>query len=150
MQKSVLVPILICCFALAGCRDEGLPVDPPVSPEPPAPNYTVEEEQVIANCYILQQAVEAFAADNNGIYPHSESDENLSGNTFVDLLPGGRYMENPYSGRNTEPRWGVAAYPGECGYVKVSDATGTPVDYTISGFGESEIILYLSKDSPLP
>jgi len=149
MQKSVLVPILICCFALAGCRDEGLPVDPPVTPEPPAPNYTVEEEQVIANCYIVQQAVEAFAANNSGIYPDNEDrDTDLSGNTVIDLLPGGTHLWNPYYERYTEPSYGLALNPGETRYVRTTDDSGIAVNYVITGFGETERILTLTKDDP--
>jgi len=151
MQKSVLIPILICCFALAGCRDEGLPVDPPVAPDPPAPNYTVEEEQVIANCYIVQQAVEAFAADNNGVYPWDPSaDTNLSGNTVIDLLPGGIHLENPYLGANVEPFHGFATNPGQIGHWATTGGTGEPTDYVITGHGETDVILTLTKDGPVP
>jgi len=122
-----------------------------VTPEPPAPTLTLEEEQVVANCYIVQQAVEAFAADNNGVYPHDEyGDRNLSGNNVLELLPGGGPLENPYDGSYSEPRLGIAAFPGQTGYNKTSDANGVPVDYVVSGYGESEVILYLTKDGPLP
>ena len=150
MKKSVIASILLYSFVLAGCRDQSLPVDPPVNPPPPTLQLTLEEEQVVANCYTVQEAVEAFAADNNGVYPHNTTtDTNLSSNTVVDLLPGGMHLLNPFTGFRQEPRDGAAATPGETGYLKTVDGNLVPVNYVIAGFGETETILILTKDGPV-
>ena len=143
-MRNMILSILLSVIFLAGCLDDPANIDPPGDGP-----YSPEEQQVIANCYTVQQAVEAFAADNGGVYPSDISaDMTPSGDTVIDLLPGGTYLENPFQGVNTVPNVGAAAYPGETGYVPTMDG-GVVIDYVISGFGESDIILTLTKDGPL-
>ena len=65
MRLSTLLAASLLFFALAGCGDEE--IAQPQLPQEPA--LSREESLVVANCYTLQEAVEAFAAGNNGEYP---------------------------------------------------------------------------------
>jgi len=136
MKKSLILLILPLLLA-AGCGNENAPVV--VEPS--------LEDLVIANCYILQQAVEAFAARNNRAYPWNvTTDQNLDGNTVWELLPGAVLLENPFTNLPSEPVDGAALLPGKTGYTVRTIAGQTPVDYFITGFGESDIIIMLTKD----
>ena len=150
MNKSVITLILLCSCVLSGCRDGG-PVDPAGTP-PEFLELWQKEQQVIANCYTVQKAVEAFAADNDGVYPWNlgmsakSQDTNLSGDTVIDLLPGGVRLENPFWNVNSEPFDGSAASPGQTGYRPQTPAPGIPVDYVITGFGVEKGIITITKD----
>ena len=101
---------------------------------------------VIANCYIVQAAAEAFAAENNGVYADDVGvDATPAGTTLMDLRPGGTSFENPYTTWLTEPVAGAAAWPGSNGYVDMKDASGTQVGYTITGYGAQWIIFTIRK-----
>ena len=88
-------------------------------------------------------AVEAWAAVNNGVYPADpDVHQNLNGDTVIDLLPDGDYLVNPYDGYRTEPQQTSATLPGDVGYIPIS-SLNTRIGYTISGYGDDKIILYL-------
>jgi hypothetical protein len=56
-------------------------------------------KQVYYYCKIVQQAVEDFAASNQGYYPSdADCDATPQGDTLVDLLPGGCLLENIFTG----------------------------------------------------
>ncbi len=89
--------------------------------------------QVLLNCGLVRAAAEAFAADNNGLYPADASGSvSLLGKTLIDYLPGGERLLNPYHGQATEPVDGVAANQGETGYFACY-CPGTPKGYCITG-----------------
>ena len=136
MKKSLTFLILLLLFA-PGCGDERSPVDvtEPLSPE---------EAQVIANCLAVQQAVEAFAAQDGGVYPSNVGvDVTPSGQTVVDLLPGGLNLENPFTTAFNQPVDGVAGLIGETGYAPDNQGPLT-VGYQITGFGADSIIITLT------
>ena len=75
------------------------------------------EARVIENCILTSEAAEAFAADNDGVYPVDHLVVNKAGRTMRQYLPGGNLLVNPYTQRRSEPHWGVnARTPGEIGY----------------------------------
>ena len=102
-----------------------------------------KEAKVKGAGHTLQLAAEDFAVRNDGIYSDAAGD-------VGPLLPvdpnGGNNLENAFTGQYTEPVWaGAAANSGEVGIVNVVDATGTPVGYTINGWGEeNEIFVFNS------
>ncbi len=76
-------------------------------------NTPAVADLVLKNCLLVQEAAEAFAAENNGIYPYNLSSTSLAGNTLVDLLPQGTLLVNPVTGQASEPNpayWGGAGY----------------------------------------
>jgi hypothetical protein len=102
------------------------------------------EEQTISNCYTLLDAVETFAADNNGVYPSDVGvDTTPSGQTVTDLLPGGHLLTNPYTLAATEPVNGVAVNPGETGYSPAHGG-GIKASCIITGYGRYWPIISLS------
>jgi hypothetical protein len=103
------------------------------------------EEAVVANCLILQAAVEEFAAQNVYGFPvHILEDTTDTGLTAIDLLPGGERLVNPFTGRRTEPVDRRAASQGEVGYEEFvcgSVCSG----YTITGCGWDSVIVVLTN-----
>ncbi len=104
-----------------------------------------KDDRVIQNCYLVQAAVEAFAADNNGVYANNGGSVNPLGKKLTDYLPGGRLLINPYSTARTEPNWGgLAATAGGTGYLSVDTNGDLVMDgYNIDGItgdGYTQII----------
>lgn len=98
-------------------------------------NLDPREANVLSNCRTVQIAIEEFARLNNGIYPSNvDVDSTPSGETVIDLLPGGRRLTNPITTVATEPVDAAAAQPGEVGVVPVV-AGGVNIGYTITGNG---------------
>ncbi|UCF04736.1 MAG: hypothetical protein JSV33_12545 [bacterium] len=104
-------------------------------------NIPALEDSVRANCLRVQAAADAFAAQNNDIYPQDvDVDMTPAGDTVIDLLPGGSYLVNPFTGMVTEPVNHQASYPGQTGYVPIIGThpvhgPGVCVGYTITGVG---------------
>ena len=106
----------------------------------------VLENEVIANCYTVQQAVEIFAAQNNGEYPDDVAvHATPAGDTVTDLLPGGVLLTNPSWNIATEPGDGAATQAGQTGYTDTKD-NGVSVGYHITGFGVYQTIITISMD----
>lgn len=141
MRKSILI-LLLAPVALFGCSDDENVVVNKVSPE----------DLVIANSHAVQDAVEAFAAENNGEYPTNDSHRSLAGNNLIDLLPSGTRLQNPFTGEEAEPSSPHALYPGTIGYRPSMDwdSQGRPFapGYFITGFGESTEIISLVRNYP--
>jgi prepilin-type N-terminal cleavage/methylation domain-containing protein len=97
-----------------------------------------KEASVKSNCHTTQLAAEDFAVQNDGVYATDNTTALPSGDTIVDLLPGGALLENPFTKNPTEPAvWGAAANnPGEIGYNPVQNA-GVMIGYTITGVGKT-------------
>ena len=117
------------------------------------PNYMkvqnrAKEARVRGNCHTVQLAAEDFATKNDGIYANdTDTDTAPDGSTIVDILPGGVLLENAFTKNDTEPlSSGVAANPGEIGYVPVAVA-GLNIGYIITGFGKSMMVANLSNGS---
>jgi hypothetical protein len=88
------------------------------------------------------EAVEAFASENNGVYPTDiGADTTPSGKTVTDLLPGGRLLVNPYTLVASEPTNGTAAVPGGTGYLPIMVSAGYALGCGITAWGtETQII----------
>ncbi len=102
-----------------------------------------KEAKVKGGAHTLQLAAEDFAVRNQGIYSDAAGD-------VGPLLPldpnGANNLENAFTRLYSEPQWaGMAANPGELGIVNVVDATGTPVGYTINGWGQENEVVVLSS-----
>jgi hypothetical protein len=99
----------------------------------------------IANCLLVQRAVERFAAENGGAYPRGSWDLTPLGHTYVDFLPCGTLLRNPYHCQNTEPVDESAAQPGETGYVPMMQ-DGRWAGYWITGHGRRELIVEIGRE----
>ncbi len=142
MKRSTALSILLPLLVISSCLEDKSPIIPS------AP-LTPEEAQVIANCYVVQQAAEDFAAANGGVYASNVSlDTNLNGDTIINLLPGGTRLENPFTGSLSEPGEGPAARRGETGYLPAIEQ-GVNVNYTISGKGENLVFVLLTSDTTI-
>ncbi len=105
-----------------------------------------KEASTKSNCHTTQLAAEDFAVQNDGVYAALTTSVALSGQTIITMLPGGVLLANPFTKAVSEPIDGVAATPGQTGYVVVADANGTNVGYSITGAGkESTVILTLTS-----
>jgi hypothetical protein len=104
---------------------------------PDVETHTQREQSVIDNCLTVIAAVEAFAADNGGVYPYNGTTKTPAGQTVGDYLPEGLLLVNPYTGVRTEPQWvGAPANPGQTAYQFVDqDGDGTPDHYLVGGVG---------------
>jgi len=105
-----------------------------------------KEDSVVANCYIVRDAAEAYAAANNGVYATDPWGDALpDGRTLVDFLPGGRLLMNPFNGLRNLPVPGHASLPGETSYTGRTSVE--PYGYVIRGVGEDhDVILALHTD----
>jgi hypothetical protein len=142
-MKTLLALQLMIILVVCGCGREGSPVvnpgPPPESPQAP------DESIVVSSCGILRAAADQFAAENQGVYPNDvDSDSTAAGNTLLDFVPGGQLPDNPFTKQPTVPINGVAANPGEIGYVPVKEGEWN-VGYLITGFGASALIAELSN-----
>jgi prepilin-type N-terminal cleavage/methylation domain-containing protein len=93
-----------------------------------------KEAKVKGAAHTVQLAAEDFAVRNDGIYSDAAAD-------VGPLLPAGTLLnnrlQNAFDGNYTEPRFAAAAAAaGQVGIVSIVDAAGTPVGYTITGFGK--------------
>jgi len=93
-----------------------------------------KEAKVKGGAHTLQLAAEDFAVRNDGLYSDAAAD-------VGPLLPtdpgGGNNLQNAFDASWTEPVWaGAAAATGNIGILQILDAGGTPVGYTITGFGK--------------
>lgn len=79
--------------------------------------HVEREKLVLDNCLAVRDAVEAWAADNQGAYPNNLGSENLLGESVIDYLPGAILLENPFTGLRTEPVSGAAATLGSTGFT---------------------------------
>jgi prepilin-type N-terminal cleavage/methylation domain-containing protein len=110
------------------------------------PNYflmQVQEKEVVVknNCRTVQLTAEDFAVQNNGVYANRLNSKTPSGQTMIDLLPGGVHLVNPFEEKYTEPRdWndtdhGFVRVPGDIIYTPIFNDDGVCVGCTIIGRG---------------
>ena len=107
------------------------------------PNYMnlecrAKEASVKSNCHTVRLAAEEFAVINSGLYPTShDADVAPDGSRMIDLLPGGRLLENPFTRARTEPITAAAAQSeGEVAYKPIM-VNGCAVGYAITGAGRA-------------
>ena len=118
--------LIMLLMMLASCSG-----DNPTTVAPPTP-----DDVVVANALLIQDLAEAYAAENDGKYPPYS---NI--NSSIPDLP---LLENPYTGRMTEPRRNAAVCPGEIWYRPTIDHDG----YLISGAGGSTEVVLLYRNYP--
>ncbi|UCF79096.1 MAG: type II secretion system protein [Candidatus Eiseniibacteriota bacterium] len=107
------------------------------------PNYMsmtrkAKESTVKRNCHNVQLAVELFATGTNGVYPDANDGAIVA--NIVPELPGAQRLRNPFTNLRTEPVAGAAAAIGQTGY-QVTNLLGVNVSYTITGFGQTALVL---------
>jgi hypothetical protein len=149
MRRTTIIPIIICLLFIIACsgnHDITIPqheavtvataVNASLNPESEDASRLPVQKQIYIYCKMVQNAVEAYAAGNQGIYPHNVScDTNSHGDTVIDLLPDARLMENIFTRACTEPVDGCSATPGQIGYVP-SYFGGKCMGYAITGSGK--------------
>lgn len=107
-----------------------------------------KEAAVRSNCHTVQLVAEDFSVQNDGVYASSTAAALPSGTTFVQLLPGGVLLENPFTKRNTEPHDSVVSQAGFTTYEGVdTDNDGIKDDgYVIRGYGrDGEEVIRLTS-----
>jgi prepilin-type N-terminal cleavage/methylation domain-containing protein len=105
-----------------------------------------KEASTKSNCHTVQLAAEDFSVQNDGVYAANTGDALPSGDTLIDLLPGGALLENPFTKAASEPIDGAAATAGQTGYVAVDDnGDGVNDGYQIDGFGRDATIITLTS-----
>jgi hypothetical protein len=116
-----------------GCKDDAgdpLSLTSPIDETP-----TTKADSVVMNCYLVRDAAEAFAAENNGVYPYDMRAHELpDGRTLIDFLPGGSQLVNPATGERTEPRTAYPTFPWSTGYMALR--TTEPYGYVIIGLDD--------------
>ncbi len=149
-MRNLLIIIMINMIAgMSACNDD--PAESIIEPSEP----TIEEleAKVIENCYILEEAIEAYKAASVychpgefGIYPPSVSTDPYDlGITLLEFLPDGELLENPFTGERTEPSTDtVATEPGQIGYGVLSILGANQV-YAITGCGEDSLVVLLDN-----
>ncbi|MBE0565800.1 MAG: type II secretion system protein [Krumholzibacteria bacterium] len=93
-----------------------------------------KEAKVKGAAHTVQLAAEDYAVRNDGVYSDAAAD-------VQPLLPqdpnGGNFLQNAFTAAWTEPQFAAAAaQAGQVGIVQIVDANGTPVGYTITGYGK--------------
>ena len=115
---------------IVGCKEST--GDPITRTNPVDETPMTKADSVIANCYLVRDAAEAFAAENNGIYPYDTTAHKLpDGRTLIDFLPNGEYLVNPYTGARTEPWPMLGMIAGSTGISGVRSVS--PYGYLIVG-----------------
>ncbi len=140
MKKYTWVIVLF-LILLPACERDSTPVLAP----PPIPPAVPADSLLVAQCRLLEDAVEAFAAANDGEYPRNlDSDTLETGESVLDLMTGSGVYINPYTDEETGPVNGQATEPGTIAYEPVT-VEETIYGYTITGFGEESIEVELSN-----
>ena len=104
---------------MLGCSDHGTVA--------PAPTPASTEELIVADCYTLRDAMEAFAAENGGYYPGGLNAQSAAGHRFDSFLPAGG-LTNRYTGFHNQPLFYDSPWPGEIGVLLFPDG------YQINGY----------------
>ena len=94
--------------------------------------FELQEFQVIRNMYQIQRGFERFAELNNGVYPTHDTATTPQGKRLKELLPGGNYPTNPFTGGATQFSWNIGPLPDP---GKIAATTATEDVYIIRGYG---------------
>ncbi|MFH1845755.1 MAG: hypothetical protein ABIF77_21440, partial [bacterium] len=107
-----------------------------------------KEASVRSNAHTTQLAAEDFSVQNLGVYAATTATALPSGDTIIDLLPGGAQLRNPFSGLADSPAAGAAGAAGQCGYTSVDpNLDGVPDGYAIDGLGEDGVTVIVNLTS---
>ena len=144
MYRLILSAVLTMTVLQAGCGADDIAI--PAGRADTLVALT-KDDSVVANCETVRLALEAFGADNGGMYPETKWSAGSNGKYIVEYLPGGTSLLNPYRGGLSEPTDGESVTEGETGYVSAHDDAGDPTGYIISGTGGTpgEFIYYYFK-----
>jgi len=131
MSRTLLITMaMVAMVCYVGCKGSG---DDPISVSPPEAPLT-KEDSIIADCYLVRDAAEAYAAANNGIYATDPWHSTLpDGRILIDFLPDGKLLVNLYNGGRYLPIPGHPGGPGEIGYTGRTSVE--PYGYVIRGVG---------------
>jgi hypothetical protein len=124
---------------VSGCDGDDLSL----TIEPPA---LTTDEMIIADCYAVRDAMEAYAAANGGEFFSPSSPR--SG--FTAFLPGRTDLPNRYTGRATVPVFNAPYWPGEIGVIVFTDENFDQVGYRIVGRGRHGELIRLENVSQMP
>jgi len=145
MLRILTLTCLSLAICASGCQDSDNEIALSGPGEPPM----TKNDSVIANCYIVQAAADAYAAANNGVYPTHVSEDLPDGRILFDFLPNRGGLVNPYTGLRSEPRNGYATQVGSTGYGPRT-SVGTH-GYHIDGLGADwEQLVYLIREAEVP
>jgi len=106
-----------------------------------------KEASTKSNCHTVQLAAEDFSVQNDGVYAANLADALAStGETIIDMLPGGTNLTNPFTKNVDQPIDGAAGNPGETGYTAVDDdGDGVFDGYSINGWGKLAEVIVLTS-----
>jgi len=136
MRTRTLISALSLVLVIA-CSDDDSTVAPP-----PPPSLSAEDQQTVANCRAIQDALETYAAAHNGSY----GDYNTS---LSDL--GLEQMSNAYSGE-MEPSGARAMAAGQIGIDRYHDCGNeyALLGYRITGYGKDHTLITLESLDNVP
>jgi hypothetical protein len=137
LRRLPLLFLAILVVSSCDGDDLSLAIDPP----PPA---LTTDELIIADCYVVRDALEAYAADNGGEYP------GYPGPPFTPYLPGNNKLPNRYTGRSTLPIFGAPNWPGEIGVIVFFDESSDATGYRVIGRGRYGELVRLENISRTP
>ena len=134
MNARWLPILLFATLIVAGCDndDSTRPIDPPA---------LTTEELIIADCYVVRDILETYAADNGGEFPFP-----VIPNTY---FPGGP-LENRYTGLATLPISRTPQWPGEIGVIFFSDELYRLTGYRVVGRGRYGELIRLENVTRIP
>jgi hypothetical protein len=140
MRLRQLPIVFLAILVIASCDDVEFS-----GTNPPAPTT---DELIIADCYVVRDALEAFAAENGGVYPLGLADQSDAGNSFITFLPGDTRLTNRYTGLATAPIFSDSYWPGEIG-VEYFGEFSQPRGYRVAGQGRYAELVRLENITAL-
>jgi hypothetical protein len=130
------VILLLALLAAVGCDN-----DSTVTPAPPSQTALTLDEQVIANCEVLRDSLEAYASRHNGDYP--------DGTYYRSAL--NVHLTNPYTGMPEEsgPR---ARFRGQTAFepYMACDGSNLIAGYRITGYGLDHQLIQFESVEQVP
>ena len=137
MNLRTLLTLTVATLAFTSCDN-----DASQTVNPPAPTT---DELIIADCYVVRDAMEAFAAENNGLYPQGLNDQSDTGHAFLSFLPNDARIVNRFTDLATLPVYiGYPQWPGEIG-IMLFPEWSNPVGYRVVGRGRDGELIRLEK-----
>jgi hypothetical protein len=137
MRTRCLPILLLASLALASCDND----ESARTVDPPAPTT---DEMIIADCFVVRDALEAYATQNGGYYP-----DGWHRNDFIPFLPGGVPLTNHYTGLATGPVLQDPQWPGEIGVILYAEVYQQSTGYRVVGRGRSGELIRLENLSSL-
>jgi hypothetical protein len=134
MDLRRLLILFFAILVVSSCDndDSTRPIDSPA---------LTTDEMVIADCYVVRDIVEAYAADNGNVFPFPGIPDNY--------FPGGR-LENRYTGLVNLPISRAPYWPGEIGVIFFADSSMDYTGYRVTGRGRYGELIRLENVSRVP